>query len=168
VLWELVYDEVLQRKNVRPLVRGSVEGEEEREAREGVRAAPPRRYRRKSMADCMYSGEEFLFDGDVDWRGEEDREEEGSRGWIGEGFKRRGHYWGSNSPAVSVYKERGREIRGEDEADKWVCPGSEREGDVGEAGLVRVVWAPGTAQVGLASSFSIFFDLFPFPFSFYF
>jgi hypothetical protein len=33
-------------------------------------------------------------------------------------------------------------------------------------GLVRVVWAPGTAQVGLASSF--FFDLFPFSFYFRF
>jgi hypothetical protein len=44
VLRELVYDEILQRKNIRPSVRGSAEGEEEREAREGVRAAPPSRY----------------------------------------------------------------------------------------------------------------------------
>jgi hypothetical protein len=40
--------------------------------------------------------------------GEERKIERKSRGWIGEGFKRRGHYWGSNSQAVSVYRERGR------------------------------------------------------------
>jgi hypothetical protein len=39
---------------------GAHEGEEEREAREGVRAAPPRRYRRFLAAENTNSGEEFL------------------------------------------------------------------------------------------------------------
>jgi hypothetical protein len=66
---------------------GAHKGEEEREAREGVRAAPPRRYRRFSAAEITNSGEEFLSNGDVSHSDSRGRWERGSRGLIGKGSK---------------------------------------------------------------------------------
>jgi hypothetical protein len=63
-LRDVVYDEFLQRKDVRLLVRGGARGRgREGGMRGGDGVAPPRRYRWISAAEIINSGEEFLFDG---------------------------------------------------------------------------------------------------------
>jgi hypothetical protein len=77
---------------------------------------------------------------------------------------RGGGLLGSNSPVVSVNRERGREIRGDDGADRWVPQGSERERGRRGAGLARAGLAglgPGCGPVGLGHHpFSFFCSAF--------
>jgi hypothetical protein len=60
-----------------------------RQAR-GCGAAPPRRYQRKSMADCTNFDEEFCPDGGVSGSGARERWKRGRRGLIRKGLKARG------------------------------------------------------------------------------
>jgi hypothetical protein len=49
-------------------------------------------------------------------------------GLMGKGLKGAGELLeGEKSPAISINRERRREFRGEEEADRWDPPGSERK-----------------------------------------
>jgi hypothetical protein len=71
---------------------------------------------------------------------------------------------------VTIYRERGREISGEDDADMWDPPGSEREREREELGWFFPGWlgwfGPRAQPRWLLSSPFLFFVLFSFSFVF--
>jgi hypothetical protein len=104
----------------------------------------------------------------TDWRGSENGENEGpgegSAGLDGEGLKGRWSYWrGSNSPAVSIARWEREKLEEKREPIGWThlaARGREGKEGAGFPGWLGWTWAPGAAQVGLASSFIIFSSVF--------